>query len=166
MRDLCFDAEADGLYGEVFAIAAVAAEADGRVTDRFAAAYAVPGVTDPWTAEHCLPLPDSYVLFESREGLLNAFWDFYLRFRDDCVIVADVPYPVEADLLRACVALDTETRAELAPYPLIDAASVLFAHGIDPNIDRYEFSGASGKKHDPLSDAEASLKCLLKLMAK
>lgn len=161
-----FDAETDGLYGEVFAIAAIVAGDNGEIVDSFLLKCVEPGVSDPWTREYCLPNLADIPSCESRAELRQRFWSFYMRWRDRCVAVADVPCPVEAGLLRACVEEDEENRRFLAPYPLIDVASVLFAHGVDPHIDRFEFSGHEGSKHNPLDDMIASAKCLLKVLNK
>ena len=161
-----FDAETDGLYGEAFAIAAVVMDSDGNVLDRFCEKCVAPGITDPWVTENCLPLLYDIPDCDSRVTLREHFWSFYMKWRETCVIVADVPYPVEAQLLRVCVETNPSERTWLGPYPLIDVASVLFAHGLDPHLDRISFSGHSGEQHNPLDDAIASGKTLLKLITK
>lgn len=162
MRFFSFDAETDGLYGEVFAIAAVVIDEGGVVEDQFCMKCVKPGVRDAWTAENCLPYLSDIPDCESRAELRARFWDFYLRYREQCVIVADIPCPVEAGLLRACVEEDLPERAFLGPYPLIDVASALFARGIDPDIDRMAFAEQKGRRHHPLDDAVASALCLIR----
>ena len=123
-----------------------------------------PGVTDAWTKENCLPFLADIPSCESRAALRRHFWCFYMQYREECVIVADTPYPVEAKLLRSCVEENLEERKSQGPYPLIDVASVLFACGVDPDVNRLAFSGWNGKRHHPLDDAVASVLCLLKAM--
>ena len=159
-----FDAETDGLYGEAFAIGAVVVEESGRVTASFGGKCVAPGVASVWVRENCLPHLDRLPDYDSREALREAFWAFYLQYRSIAVPVADVPYPVEAQLLRACVQHDPEERTWLAPFPLIDVASAFFAKGLDPHTDRMAFSGFAGRPHDPVCDATASALCLLRLL--
>ncbi|MBQ2992056.1 MAG: hypothetical protein IJD60_12345 [Clostridia bacterium] len=164
MLYLSFDAETDGLYGPVFAIGAVVLNEHGERVDAFAGAAQRELVRDPWVKENCLPnlahLPD----YPDRAALREAFWRFYMKYRGRAVIAADVPVPVEAGLLRACVEDDPQNRTFLAPYPLIDVASALFAAGVDPDIDRQAFTGYAGKKHCPLSDAHSSGLALLRAL--
>ena len=158
-----FDAESDGLYGEVFAIAAVVVNEACEVIESFAGKSYAADVRSPWVRDHVLPhiadLPD----YPTREALREAFWAFYQAHKHGCTILADVPCPVEAGLLRACVEANLAEREFEAPFPLIDVASVLHAHGVDPLIDRMQFSGHVGRPHHPLDDALASVKCYWRL---
>ena len=164
MKYFSLDAETDGLYGEAFAVAAVVTDEDGRVLDRFCEKCEAPGVTDAWTVENCLPHLKDVPKCESRAALREHFWAFYTRYREECVIVTDVPYPVEAELLRRCVEEKPEERKFLGPFPLIDVASVLYARGVDPLTDRMVYSGMTGQRHHPLDDAVASVMCLIRVM--
>ena len=166
MKYFSFDVETDGLYGEPFAIAAVVVDENGRLLDQFCEKCVAPGIADPWTKENCLPYLNEIPDCESRAALRRHFWDFYTRYRAKCVIVADVPYPVEAGLLRVCVEENLKERKFLGPFPLIDVASVLFARGVDPLVDRNAYTGRSGQRHHPLDDAVASALCLIKAMQK
>ena len=164
MKYFSFDVETDGLYGQAFAIAAAVVDENGQILDRFCEKCIAPGITDAWTKENCLPYLSEIPDCESRAALRQHFWAFYSRYREECVIVADVTYPVEAGLLRACVEDNLEERKFQGPYPLIDVASVLFAHGINPDVNRMDFSDWHGKRHHPLDDAVASVLCLIKAM--
>ncbi len=96
----CFsiDAESDGLYGEVFAIAVAVTDSEGNLLDRFSEKCISPGVQDEWTQIHCLPYLENIPDCTSRIKLRQDFWSFYLKYRNNCIIVADVPYLVEAQL--------------------------------------------------------------------
>ena len=166
MKYFSFDVETDGLYGEPFAIAAAVVDENGAVLDQFCEKCVSPGITDDWTKKNCLPYLGEIPDCESRAALRERFWAFYMRYRENCVIVADVPYPVEAGMLRRCVEANLGERAFQGPFPLIDVASVLFAKGIDPLMDRLEYAGWQGKRHHPLDDAVASVLCLIKAMKK
>ena len=163
MKYFSFDAETDGLYGDTFAIGAVLIDSDGTILDSFSGKCVTPGIESVWVRENSLPHLDNLPDFESRAKLGEAFWEFYLRHREGSVVLTDVPYPVEAQLLRRCVEIDPETRAILGPYPLIDVASMLYARGFDPHLDRRAFGGYSGPVHNPLDDAIASALCAIRL---
>ena len=165
MNIFCFDAETDGLYGEVFAIGAAVMNEQGEILDRFAQKCLKPGIKSQWVCENCLPYLTEIEDCESREQLRENFWSFYLKHREHCLIMADVAYPVEADLLRKCVEADPQAREFLGPYPLIDISAMFVAHGLDPHIERKKFANAQGTAHNPLDDAIISAKCAVKLMA-
>lgn len=159
-----FDAETDGLYGDVFAIGAVVMRPTGDIVDSFGGVSNAQAVLSEWVRENSLPHLSDLIEYDSREALLEAFWSFYHKWRAHAVIVADVPYPVEANLLRRCVEKDLDGRMPEAPFPLIDVASILFAKGFDPLLDRMAFSGKNGRRHHPVDDAAASCLCLLKVL--
>src|SRR6266436_6666846 len=128
-----FDAETDGLYGEVWAIGAVVFDYIGHELDRFG------GQLDP-------------------TDLKNK----WMRDKQGATCIADVGSPVEASLIRNCVEDDLENRQFSKPYPLHELATMLLAKGIKQDIDRFDFSGASGLiKHNPIDDAYASAMCWL-----
>ena len=164
MRYFSFDAETDGLYGEAFAIGAVWMDEDGRILEKFAGQCIAPGIASEWVRENCLPHLVRLPEYPSRAALREAFWQFYMHCREGSVIIADVPYPVEAQLLRTCVEENLEERCFQGPYPLVDVASMLFARGLDPDTDRQEFSGYTGSAHNPLDDAIASCLCAIKIL--
>ena len=165
MKIFCFDAETDGLYGEVFAIGAVVMNDGGEILDQFSQKCLHPEVTSQWVRENSLPHLADIEECESRRLLRENFWNFYMKHREGCVIMADVAYPVEADLLRKCVEENLAEREFLGPYPLIDISALFFARGISPDTDRIAFAQAQGKPHNPLDDAIISARCALKLMA-
>ena len=125
-----FDAETDGLYGAVWAIGAVVQTHDGVEIARFAGQVDPSDLTDGWVREN---------------------------------IAAHIKLPrspVESGLFRACVEDSPAERTWEGPYPLHEVATLLLAAGIDPDIDRVEFSGLTGlTKHNPIDDSLASAAC-------
>lgn len=164
MLYLSFDAESDGLYGPCFAIGAVVMSEAGETIDMFSGIACAESVRDPWVKQNCLPLLQDLPVYPSREELHEGFWSFCMKYSETALFVADVPVPVEAGLLRICVEYDLPERNFLAPYPLIDVASVLFAAGIDPNTDRQQLAGWEGRRHHPMDDAICSLKAMLTVL--
>jgi len=164
MNIFCFDAETDGLYGEVFAIGAVVMNELGEVLDRFSQKCMVPEIQSEWVRENCLPHLTQIEDCADRALLRENFWNFYMKYRESCLIMADTAYPVEASLMRKCVEEDLPSREFLGPYPLLDISAMFAAHGIDPHIERAKFAGAQGTAHNPLDDAMISARCALKLM--
>lgn len=151
MLFLTFDIESDGLYGEAFAVGAVVVDDNEAEIDRFSGVAEMDKVESEWVKQNCIPYLHEFPVYPDRKSMRDAFWKFYMKYRSNARIVSDVPVPVEASFLRACVMDDPENRMFLAPYPLIDVASVLFAAGMDPNMDRTQFGG--GRAHNPLDDA-------------
>ena len=161
------DAETDGLYGAFLSAAALVTDGAGRELDRFYGALSPDraAVSDPWVRENVLPsLGRAEVFFETEAQLLEAFWAFWLRWREGCVCAADVPVPVEARLLARCVEGDPETRTCLGPFPLLDLSTLLFSRGIDPKADRLSLSGLSLTRHDALDDVRMTAAVWRKLL--
>lgn len=160
MKIFCFDAETDGLYGPVWAVGAVVLDSANGWLARFGAQLDPDTVTDPWVRQHVVPVVDLPRFSRGREDLLNAFWAFWVTHKEDAVCVADVGAPVEAGLFRACVELDLAARQWEGPLPLHELATALLMAGVDPDVDRREYSGATGLvPHNPVDDATASALC-------
>jgi hypothetical protein len=160
MSTFSFDAETDGLYGDAWAIGAVAK--DGDIEKVFAGQVDSSDLQNEWVRQNVAPFV-SLPRYESARALRDAFWAFWLEHREGAVCIADFGSPVESGLFRACVADDLDTRQWLGPYPLHEVGTALLCAGIDPDIDRIEFSGLTGLvKHNPVDDARASLACWLK----
>lgn len=161
-----FDAETDGLYGEAFAIGAAVLDSAGTIIETFSGVAGAEDVKSEWVLANSIPVLCDMPTFASRTALREAFWQFYMKWRSTSLILADVPYPVEAQLLRSCVEEDLDGRMYEGPYPLLDVASILYAKGENPLLDRLTFSGWNGRVHHPLDDAIASCLCVLKVMSR
>lgn len=163
MKIFSVDAETDGLYGDVWAIGAYAVD-DNEDRHMFAGQLDPDVVTDPWVRQNIVPIVNRR-RFETREDLLNAFWNFWINRGGGAIAVADYGAPVESGLFRACVDLDQQARQWQGPYPLHELATALLMAGVDPDVDRREFSERPDLiKHDPLDDAIASGICFQKVM--
>lgn len=163
---LCLDAETDGLYGAVWAIGAIVLNGDGSEIARFAGQVDPSDLKDEWVRENIavhLDLPR----YGSRRELRDAFWAFWMEHREGSTCIADVGSPVESGLFRACVEEESGARMWNGPYPLHEVATALLCAGVDPDIDRVEFSGLAGlTKHNPVDDAIASAACWRKVITK
>lgn len=157
------DAETDGLYGAVWAVGATLYDEEGREIDRFG------GMVDPsklvlrdeWVKENVLPHVNLET-YDSHRSLRDAFWAFWVKNRDGATAIADVGSPVESGLFRACVEDDPSERIWSGPYPLHEVATALLCAGVDPDIDRIEYSGvdpSAVRKHNPVDDAIVSAQC-------
>lgn len=156
-----FDVESDGLYGEGFAFGAVVMDQQGQEIAS-AEACCLDGVTNAWVQENVLPHLGRMPQAASRAEVRRVFWDFYMTWKEQCRIFADVAYPVDAHFLRQCA---QENHGEWdAPYPLLDVASVLLACGVDPLIDGATYTNSTGDNHHPLFDAQVSAKKLVRLI--
>ena len=155
MKTFSFDAETDGLYGDVWAIGAVVQ--DGAKQKVFAGQIDPIGVQNEWARQNVVPFV-SLPGYPSARALRDAFWAFWLEHREGAICIADFGSPVESGLFRVCVADDPEARQWLGPYPLHEVGTALLCAGIDPDVDRREFSQLSGLiNHNPVDDALASL---------
>ncbi|MBR5597144.1 MAG: hypothetical protein IKW30_07035 [Lachnospiraceae bacterium] len=164
MKKLMFvDAETDGLYGQVLSIGAVVVEENGRECSSFYQKQKIDpdAIQEEWVKENVIPLLGDCVECETEEELLEAFWAFYME-NHQCDVIADVPYPVEASLFYKCVLRDEKNRRFLAPFPLLDLSSMLYAKGMDPLISRQELMGKHVQQHNGLVDARMSAEIYFK----
>jgi len=154
------DAETDGLYGHVWAIAAIVTDETGSELATFTGQIDPSTVTDPWVLENVVPHVDLQ-RYDSARALRDAFWSFWIEHRQNTVALADCGAPVEAGLFRACVEDDLEARQWLGPYPLHDIATALLLAGLDPLASRFLLGRlpAEMRPHNPLDDARASAAC-------
>jgi len=174
-----FDVESIGLYGEGYAVGMqtfrfTPPNGDWELIDEFLA-YCNPdaamGARDgrDWVEENAHPRDwrawcerqnnpvTALPLFEGGpRGVRNAFWKRWEGELGRPTLFADVPYPVESNFLRACIADNPERKG---PYPLLDTASALFANGVSP----MEYGIRLPQElpaHNPLADARQSARQL------
>lgn len=168
MRYMVFDVESIGLHGEGFAVGWVLI--DGNGVEYAGDEYGCPaemakGKSDDlkWVTEHCHTL----VNCARPRDVRDEFWSAYRSYCHDhpkiqTLLAADVTWPVEAHFLRQ-VFLDDEKRRTMAPYPLIDIASVRFAAGLNPLATCRRFKEEL-PPHSPLADARQSARLLLEAL--
>lgn len=163
MKDHYFivDCESDGLYGEIFSIAAIVLDRNFSMIDMFygVSEMALKEVKDSWVIENIVPIfknrREESTSYLKPEDLRYSFWNFYMKYQKSSAVIADFGVPVESNLFRKCVMDDEDERRFLAPYPLHELGTILMSCGIDPDIDRSSLvTNLEGKvtKHDPLDD--------------
>jgi hypothetical protein len=168
-RWMVFDVESGGLHGPVFAAGYVVLGADGRevaaglrhcpLSDRGVSAESL-----AWLARNVPDLGAGALLPGPRE-LRDWFWGEWLREKaQGAVLAADVPWPVEARFLAACVDDDPGGREWEGPYPLVDVASVRLAAGLDP-LGVADRRAGEVPAHNPLCDARQSARLLREALA-
>ena len=167
-RKLVFiDAETDGLYGMFLTVGMKVTDEKGHEMDR--AYYGIKRenmhVSQAWVQENVIPILGEYEPCEDEEELLEKTWEFWMKHREDAYAVADVPFPVEFRLFAKCVEKNPAERATLAPFPLLDLASVLWANGIEPLADRSGLleGDVQAKQHNAYADAEMCAEILQKI---
>lgn len=171
MKFLSFDVESNGLHGDAFAVAALLVAADGSTEAEFLGRCPVTGSLDSWVAENVLPpmtgIPENYAGFaELRAG----FWDWYAQHKPAAdYVLANNPYPVEARFLLACQEDDPKQRYTEHPFPLIDLASILVAHGITTKPAKEIFmkavlGDAPDEAHNPKWDAWITARAALRAL--
>lgn len=157
------DAETDGLYGQVISVAAIVVDEEYIECEHFYAKQKISlsELQDEWVKEHVYPILGEAPEYESEDALLEAFWGFYVM-HPDCFVIVDVPYPVEASLFRKCVEKDEKERRALAPFPLMDLSSMLYAKGIAPLEDREKLLGGKAQRHNALTDVRVCVELFKK----
>lgn len=153
------DAETDGLYGKFISVAMLVADSVGNETDRLYVGIRkeLLNAQNDWVKENVIPILGNYAEYDTESELLEAVWSFWIKHRDNSYCIADVTYPVECHLFEKCVSVDIENRNQLAPFPLMDLSSMLYAKGINPLTDRLELSKSYKTMHNAMNDIEMSL---------
>lgn len=150
------DAETDGLYGTFLSIAAMVTDESGQEVERFYGAFLPPQdkINSKWVLEHVYPyLHNAEKKYTDETALLEDFWQFWMKHRENCICITDVGHPVESRLFSTCVKMNLVEREWLGPFPMLDLSTLLLAHGIQPLTDRKKLSGLSLKQHDAMNDA-------------
>lgn len=154
---LVFDVESTSLHGEGFAVGAMVGTHDCKIIDRFQLMATLP-VQDAndWVKQNVLPnlkgIPECYTATHLR----TAFYNWYQKHKENCVVFSDVNFPVETNFLSKIV-YDFKAREFEMPYPLYDVVNF-----VDVNIDRAQrCKGLGIRKHHPLDDAFSSYYCLI-----
>lgn len=140
MKIFAFDAETDGLWGEIFAIGAVVME-DGKVTAKFFGLYPAE-IQNQWVRENVVPHLENPNYMTYRE-MLSAFADFYNAHREGATQVVHMGYIVEAHLLREM--RDRRLIGEWdGPFPLHDLATAFECAKQDPTSQDAFFQANGG----------------------
>ena len=161
------DCETDGLYGKCFAVGVFVLSPEGLIIDKFSGISQIEEVTNDWVKENELPELGGLKIFSTRKQMRNSFWEFWMKHKESCICISDIGTPVESGFFKQCVLDDLENHQWDAPYPLHEVATLLFAKGIDPDINRIEYSGINTeaiKQHNPADDALVSGLCWIKAM--
>lgn len=152
-----FDVESTSLHGSGFAVGAVVFNKTGNIVDKFELlSKEGEARANDWVKTNVIPhLKDMPSCATDRE-LRDAFYAFYLKYKDTAEIWSDCNFPVETNFLSDVVRDDPDGRQWNMPYPLKDISTVFDIH-----VDRLEYCGISGlRRHNPLDDATASAGCL------
>lgn len=164
---ISLDCEANGLHGQLFAVAAVLYD-DGREVDRLLVRCPIVGEVDPWVAANVLPaiadMPERGN--GTYEWLLSRWRDWYSRRAQgpSSRVVCHVAWPIETRFL-----WDAHRGKPFSgPFPLLDVASTLDAYGHDPtSVDGYLLAAGvplpDGSPHHPLYDCRAAALAYLHL---
>lgn len=160
-----FDAEADGLTGDIFAIGVVILDWNGNIIDQFSGVAESAKVEDQWVKDNVIAHTNKLPQYNTRQELRNAFWEFWIKYKLNSLPLADVGVPVEANLILKTINDDPKTRSFKGPYPLYDVSAFLLTVGLDPiRVKRKDFVERSDlKDHNPVDDALASGLTVIKL---
>jgi hypothetical protein len=166
---MVFDIESIGLHGDAFSYGFVVVDASTGEEISCGECNCNPVdfkgtvANHEWVKANCrieLPICQSPLL------LRRSFWSTWGYWKaQGAKLAADVPWPVEANFLSACVADDPVANEWQGPYPLIDVASVRLAAGFDP-LAKEERYPDELPEHNPLADARQSARLLLEALPK
>jgi hypothetical protein len=178
MIAMVFDVESVGLYGEGFAVGWVVIT-DKGVELESGLCYAPidtaagRGADRRWVETHVIPAlkntspqtPETEVFqLSCPVAVRHHVWAKWLHWRGvGARLAADVPFPVEATFLKACVDDAPHSRGDQGPYPLIDIASMRFSVGMDPASTEERREGEF-PAHNPLADARQSARLMLECL--
>lgn len=169
------DAEAVGLFGEVFAVSLVLV--DPTVYDKtgnpfswretMIRTWAVSPTEEmgtqsdyDWVMEH-VTLPKETIWCDSLVEMRSLFWRMITSLKEEgMALFGDTVWPVETNLLTKCVQDDPSRRTWEGPYPLLDLASMA-PFGNPPE----EWLPQHLPKHNPENDARHSMRQLLHVLA-
>ncbi len=163
---MIIDAESVGLHGEAFAVGWTVRQGLAVLDEGYAACNPnnAKGLTKDraWVRENCPPLiiATGATPFDVRQSFWEKWRHWQLR---GATLWADCLYPVESNLLRACIADDPRERQWQGPYPFHEIATVLELAGWNPAA-RYDRL-PDEPEHHPLGDARQSARLLYKALS-
>ena len=173
-----FDVESVGLHGQAFAVAVHTFGPAGVLYEHLMMCDPSGCEGDPedleWVLENCRPqewrssVDYSFSIRQTPLEVRQCFWEYWMRVQTaypGVLLAADVPWPVEARFLAACIDDNVVSRKWLGPYPIIDVASVRFAAGFDALADE-ERKENEQPAHHPLADCRQSARLLREALAK
>jgi hypothetical protein len=168
---MVFDVESIGLHGEGFAVGWVVVDGDtgeemsqGILACDPHHALPTPGDEDgwKWVIDN---IPKNVFALNScvrPRQLRTLFWTQWQFWKGQGArLAADVPWPVEANFLSACIRDYPLVRGWEGPYPLIDVASVRLAAGFDPLANEPRVGLLEEPPHNPQADARHSARQLV-----
>ena len=161
------DAEVDGLYGPLLTMAVLVTKLDGTEVASFYGGVPkqIVETKEAWVLEHVIPYIGAYQAFATEEELLEEVWQLWCTYRTSARCFADVPFPVESRVFHKMVEKDRQNRAFMAPFPIIDVASLLFARGFEPIGNRLDLvSHFEGRLHNALDDVRLSSRIIQRLL--
>lgn len=163
---MAFDAESIGLHGDAFAIGFTVTDLNRIVHDEEMYSCSrdlckgQPSDLE-WVNENIPPLKITHkTLIEMR----NAFWEKWQYWKKQgAMLVTDCGWPVESNLLTACINDNVVERMWEGPLPMLDISSLLFITGKDPIATRPRFKSEL-PVHNPLADARQTARILIDLL--
>lgn len=164
------DAETEGLWGKIFAIAAIVYDTEGKEIEHFIFRCSAE-IKNEWVRENVLPAINDIPVSGNYNEMMTAFADFYKKHKDNADVLWHMGHIVEAELFRELYRNSLIGEWD-APYTPIELASVLEIFGEDPDsVDKYAQKEhlkikEYGTTHNPLYDCEVAAKAYFHLILK
>jgi hypothetical protein len=162
------DVESLGLHGPGFAVGYCWADFAGRIYEEGIWAVRPDSlrVDDiegaKWVAENVKIESTDYNCTDLCV-VYDKFWRYWLKIHKTTLMFADVPWPVEARFLNACVDVWPAGHNWEGPYPLLDSCAFRLAHGHRAMGKEHRLEDEL-PEHNPLADARQSLRLLCELI--
>lgn len=169
------DVECDGIKNghKPLAIGAVLYDTKSEIIiDKYEARIAdLSGCTE-WVVLNVIPAIQSITqLHGSSVELLTSFAKWYMQHKDDVVVIAHIPHPVETAMFLEMGKLGLIGEWD-QPYPLIDVGAMLLTRNNNPlSVDDYRLDHCKSMQpnteigaHHPLYDAYQALSVFLHII--
>ena len=174
---ISIDAESNGLGGYPFAVALTLNElVTGTEIEQVVFRAPIIGPVDPWVAENVLPaiadLPETAVDYSTMLGQALEVWKRWMIAHEltgspPPITLVHVLWPVESRLLHD---MFPNEQVWGGPFPVIDVAGTLDAHGYDPKtvdgyMETHQMTPPPGSPHNPLYDCRSAFMVYQHLIA-
>lgn len=176
---LSFDVESLGLFGPPFAVGFVVVNKENDLLEEGLWGYDYRNLpprlnNDQWTiqrgdrewVENSIGAPEAWFNCPNIYKMAEAFYSDWVGFKTiypGLTMVTDCPFPVEFNFLSFMLHINRVRNINHSPYPVIDVASVLLAHGFDPLGD-YPRLEHELPAHNPVADAQQSVRLFLEVL--
>lgn len=154
---MSIDAESDGLWGNIFSVAAIVYDNDGVEVDKILLRLPSAYVNNEWVKEHVLPNLDFAPTHTDYTAMLKDFAAFYTKYQEEYRALYHMGHIIESYLFRELRNLNLIGDFD-APYVPVEVSMYLDmigerADSVDAYVIKYNVRVEYyGRTHNPLYD--------------